>query len=95
MNHYYGIYRGICTTNNDPECSGRVKGIIPAVFGDHSAESGWALPCVPPVPAMATPSFSTYGYPVPGQGVWFAFEGGDINYPIWIGVWAPNQLGSD
>jgi hypothetical protein len=25
--------------------------------------------------------------PLPGQGVWVAFEGGDIEYPIWLGVW--------
>ena len=25
--------------------------------------------------------------PNPGQGVWMAFEGGDIEYPIWLGVW--------
>jgi hypothetical protein len=25
--------------------------------------------------------------PVPGQGVWIAFEGGDIEFPLWLGVW--------
>ncbi len=25
--------------------------------------------------------------PNPGHGVWIAFEGGDIEYPLWLGVW--------
>lgn len=25
--------------------------------------------------------------PNPGHGVWLAFEGGDIEYPMWLGVW--------
>jgi hypothetical protein len=25
--------------------------------------------------------------PSPGVGVWIAFEGGDIEYPLWLGVW--------
>ena len=25
--------------------------------------------------------------PNPTHGVWIAFEGGDIEYPIWLGVW--------
>ena len=25
--------------------------------------------------------------PNPGHGVWIAFEGGDIEYPMWLGVW--------
>jgi hypothetical protein len=25
--------------------------------------------------------------PLPGQGVWIAFEAGDIEKPLWLGVW--------
>jgi hypothetical protein len=37
----------------------------------------WALPCLPPGGA-ATPAI--------GDLVWVTFEGGDTDYPIWVGV---------
>ena len=77
----YGMYKGIVTNNNDPEGAHRVKALVPQVFGSPTAESDWALPCVPP-------GFSGVA-PVPGQGVWISFEGGDTDYPLWLGVWKP------
>jgi hypothetical protein len=43
---HFGIHRGVCTTNSDPEGRGRVRALVPQILGD--AETGWALPCFPP-----------------------------------------------
>ena len=77
---YVGPYRGVVTNNVDPEGLDRIKAVIPQLFGNTSTECDWALPSLP------------VGYPPnpppPGQGVWLVFEGGDLNYPVWIGVWS-------
>lgn len=63
--------------------------------------SGWgtAVSIVPtvaiyagglPANAPGSPGYvapAQAGTPVPGSGVWIAFEGGDLNYPLWCGVW--------
>lgn len=46
MDKYYGLYRGICTRNRDPEGRFRIKVRVPAVSGKE--ETGWVLPCLPP-----------------------------------------------
>lgn len=75
---YYGPYRGVCTNVTDPEGLGRIKAVVPQLFGDASTETDWALPCQP----------SGYtAFPQPGQGVWISFEGGDMNYPLFMGMW--------
>jgi hypothetical protein len=152
---YYGIYRGICKENEDPENYKRIKLLVPQVLG--SALSEWAWPCLPvtsnsnhpdhqehtaaqiaalltttpvsvtdsrgdteTVPALtvvAKAGAGTLKHPkktdadtdelwndeqetnttaehsphrlVPriDQGVWVMFEGGDANFPVWIGVY--------
>jgi uncharacterized protein involved in type VI secretion and phage assembly len=84
---YYGKYRGIVVENNDAlEGRGRLRVRVPAVLGDDAA---WALPCVP----YAGDGVGFKFLPDVGAGVWVEFEGGDINYPIWVGCfWAENQL---
>lgn len=37
------------------------------------------------VPALA--HVLNYAVPKAGAGVWIAFEGGDVDYPVWLGVW--------
>lgn len=75
---YYGPYRGVCTNVTDPEGLGRIKAVVPQLFGDASTETDWALACSPAGYTAA---------PIPGQGVWVSFEGGDLNYPVYIGMW--------
>jgi hypothetical protein len=152
---YYGIYRGICKENEDPENYKRIKLLVPQVLGNALSE--WAWPCLPvtsnsnhpdhqehtaaqiaalltttpvsvtdsrgdteTVPALtvvAKAGATTLKHPkktaadtdelwndeqetnttaehaphrlVPrlDQGVWVMFEGGDANFPIWIGVY--------
>src|SRR5208282_1674519 len=77
---FFGPYKGICTNNQDPGGLNRIKAVVPQLFGNASTETDWALPCSP------------VGYPAlpnPGQGVWLTFEGGDINYPVYLGMWEP------
>jgi hypothetical protein len=152
---YYGIYRGICKENEDPENYKRIKLLVPQVLGNALSE--WAWPCLPvtsnsnhpdhqehtaaqiaalltttpvsvtdsrgdteTVPALtvvAKAGATTLKHPkktaadtdelwndeqetnttaehaphrlVPrlDQGVWVMFEGGDANFPVWIGVY--------
>ncbi len=46
MDRYYGIYRGVCFDNADPEKLGRIRARVPDVLGMQPTE--WALPCRPP-----------------------------------------------
>jgi hypothetical protein len=90
------LYKGICTTNADPERRMRIKLMVPQLLGKQ--ESTWALPCVPP--GWGGGLFETHAdpdgahahthlqkVPRPGQGVWVMFEAGDIEKPVWLGVW--------
>jgi hypothetical protein len=161
-NKYYGIYRGTCYDNNDPENKNRITLTCPQVLA--SGISNWAYPVNPVtgnanhldhLPHLAadvaallnthsthtisgttgtggspnhthsfsttashsahsgnsnklthahvtstdaldndgselgkTPAEHTYHREVPdlGQGVWVMFEGGDSNFPLWVGV---------
>ena len=78
-----GVFRGVCVTSADPAGRGRLRALVPQAFGDTTTETGWALPCV------AAGSNLEKGVPVSGQGVWIMFEGGDTDYPVWLGVWNP------
>jgi hypothetical protein len=85
---FFGVYRGICTNNVDPEGLGRIKAVVPQVFGNGKTETNWAWACsstyfIDDLKLSATPQ--------PKQGVWIAFEGGDPEYPVWLGVWDVKQ----
>ncbi len=112
-NHmYYGIYRGTCYDNVDPETTNRITVLCPQVLG--STPSNWAPPLLP-VTSNSTHANHTDSYttssasvgslgshshtvtlnsshtehvttPDVGQSVWVMFEGGDSNFPIWVGV---------
>ena len=84
--HYFGMYRGIVTDNNDPQSKGRLKVKVPSVSGDVDA---WAMPCVP----YAGDGVGFYSLPENGTGVWVAFEQGDPSFPVWMGCfWGDGQL---
>jgi uncharacterized protein involved in type VI secretion and phage assembly len=87
---FYGLYRGIVTDNNDPSSLGRIKANVPSVLGD--VESGWSMPCVPYAGDQVGIAF----LPEIGSGVWIAFEGGDVSYPVWLGgFWRSGELPAD
>lgn len=78
MKQHAGIYRAIVVDNEDPEQRMRLRVRVPGVTGD--AVVGWVWPCLPPVDR------STLTPPTPGSGVWVMFEGGDPDFPVWMGV---------
>lgn len=87
---FFGVYRGIVTANDDDQRLGRIKARVPTVLGD--AESGWCMPCVPYAGKKVGVAF----LPEVGSGVWIAFEGGDVSYPVWVGCyWRSGELPAD
>jgi len=77
----FGKFRATVVDNQDPQKRGRLRLMIPSVFGNQQTD--WALPCLP------------YGG-LTGQGmffvpdvdaqVWGEFEEGDIHKPLWVGT---------
>ncbi|MFX0194748.1 MAG: phage baseplate assembly protein V [Candidatus Hodarchaeota archaeon] len=79
---YYGKYRGIVVDNNDPEKLGRLKVKVPSMLG-NDVVTGWAMPCLPYGGALDQGFFFI---PEVDAGVWVEFEGGDLEFPIWVGT---------
>jgi uncharacterized protein involved in type VI secretion and phage assembly len=79
MSQFLGKFRGTVADNNDIEKRGRLKVNVPAVLGDIT--SGWALPCFP----FAGSGTGFFGVPPVGALVWVEFEGGNLEYPVWVG----------
>lgn len=83
---YLGKYRGKVLDNIDPLFQGRIIADVPSVPGSLL---NWALPCTP----YAGPDVGFYAIPPIGANVWIEFEGGDPNYPVWVGCfWGPEDI---
>lgn len=69
-----GLYRALVVDAADPQRLNRLRVSVPAVagFGER-----WALPCRPA---------GSRAVPKAGSTVWIAFEGGDPDQPVWVGV---------
>ena len=78
---YYGVYRGTVVNNVDPMQLARIMLICPDVGG--ITPSTWAMPCVP----VTGKQMGTFMVPQIGSGVWVQFEGGNPDYPVWMGGW--------
>ncbi len=76
MSHHYGKFRGTVVANVDPMQLGRLQLLVPDILG--VIPSSWALPCLPPGSRSTLPAV--------GDAVWVEFEAGNIDYPIWCGV---------
>jgi len=91
---YYGPFRGIVSSVNDPEKMGRVEAIVPSIAGNEFVFD-WALP----KGLLGSGTKDTGGgwFPEEGDNVWIEFEGGDARYPVWSpGFWAkPRGAASD
>ena len=84
---YFGKYRGKVTNNIDPLQLGRVQVAVPSVLGQGSMS--WAMPCVP----YAGSGKGFFMMPPPDANVWVEFEGGNVDYPIWVGCfWGPAEV---
>ncbi|CAM2066705.1 Phage-base-V domain-containing protein [Sulfidibacter corallicola] len=82
---WFGKYRAIARDNNDPERLGRLRLEIPAVLGTGRENwSDWASPCFA---YGGLDDVGTFLVPEEGASVWAEFEGGQVQYPIWTGVW--------
>lgn len=83
---FFGKYRGIVQSNQDPTQRGRLEVLVPAVMDQ---EPVWAMPCVP----YGGNNMGIYTMPEPGTGVWVEFEAGDPSYPIWVGCfWGDDEV---
>jgi uncharacterized protein involved in type VI secretion and phage assembly len=79
---FYGKYRGVVVNNVDPLQSGRLMVQVPDVLG--AAPSSWAEACTP-LAGPTGPPMGVYLVPAIGAGVWVEFEGGDPDFPVWVG----------
>lgn len=84
VNAMFGVYAGIVVSVDDPQTRQRVRVRVPQVTGN--AVSGWAEPV-------------SYGTVAVGDRVTVAFEGGDVNYPVFwprvtetVAAWQPLAL---
>ncbi|MES9991928.1 MAG: phage baseplate assembly protein V [Candidatus Thiodiazotropha sp.] len=76
---FYGKYRGTVVNNIDPQQLGRLQVMVPQVLG--GSRLSWAMPCVP----YAGPGVGFFMLPPVDARIWVEFEGGDPDYPIWVG----------
>ena len=84
FNLYYGVYRGTCMDNEDPEEQGRIHVRVPAVTGKDTI-GNWAWP----MSSWAGRDSGMFVVPDVGDPVYVMFEGGKASYPIWTGGWWP------
>lgn len=95
---YWGSYQAIVWDNNDPQQIGRVRLLVPEVFGNDFI-TDWARSKAGMVGSDNTPQLAetrgdkgTFFIPDIGDGVWCEFEAGQPDRPLWSGVWwsSPN-----
>jgi hypothetical protein len=77
---YYGKYRGEVTANDDDSHQGGIEVKVPSIFGTDLK-----------VRALACFTYGHFFVPAVGDKVWVEFEGGDPQYPIWVGTWYPQS----
>jgi hypothetical protein len=83
---YWGKFPGRVTDNQDPVNRGRIQVEVPGIRQEDPAGGAdsstaylaWAVPCLPP---------GFFVIPDVDALVWVEFGGGDLDYPIWTGVW--------
>jgi uncharacterized protein involved in type VI secretion and phage assembly len=75
---YFSIYKGRVADRNDPNKMGRIKVIVPPIFGDEPHDY-WAEP-----KGMFTGNRTGAIFiPKVDDLVWVTFENGDARYPVW------------
>lgn len=91
-NQYLGKYRGVVIANNDPQKLGRLRVWVPSLFPTEDdappAENSpcvtdWAWPCMP---FGGSPEQGMFFVPEPKSKVWIEYEEGNLDSPIWVGV---------
>jgi hypothetical protein len=89
--HYYGKYAGLVTDNKPPSSGshlGQVMVKVPGILEETPDGSSHQ-----PIEVLAAPAFLPGFFFVPEieAPVWVEFVAGDINTPIWTGVWYPDD----
>jgi len=79
MSRFAGVYRALVIDSRDPERRLRLKVRVPEVV---PGVDQWAMPCTPG---------GTTVLPSVGDTVWVMFEGGQADYPVWLGVLPPGS----
>src|SRR5271165_3442505 len=88
---YYGKYAGVVAGNGPPDSGshrGEVTVTVPGILEETADGSGSQ-----PIKVVASPAFLPGYFFVPNDNdtVWVEFVNGDINFPIWTGVWYPQD----
>ncbi len=91
-NQYFGKYRGVVVANDDPEQLGRLRLWVPSLFprdgdatptdGEDTSVTDWAWPCLP----FGGPDSGFFFVPEVGAKVWVEFEEGNLDSPLWVGL---------
>lgn len=88
---YYSFYRAKVYDNKDPEYKGRLRVIVPQIYGKTSPND-WANP----VGAVAGKKSGIFWVPSIGDPIYVAFENGDPSFPLWLyGWWLDGQQPED
>lgn len=88
LGKYYSLYRGIVTSNQDPQRQGRLQIRVPEISGE-TAPDYWAWP----KGLFAGKGKGLFAIPSVGDAVWVEYEKGDPSYPVWnYGWWATGQV---
>jgi hypothetical protein len=86
---HYGKYAGVVADNNPPASGphrGEIVVSVPGILEETPDGNGNQ-----PIKVTAAPAFLPGYFFVPNQNdtVWVEFVDGNINYPVWSGVWYP------
>lgn len=88
---YYSIYPGSVADNQDPECKGRLRVSVPAVYGNDVPEY-WAFPCGA---AASGVNSGVFDIPAIGDPVWVQFQMGRPRFPVWSPGWWGEKSGEN
>lgn len=87
-NLYYGLYRGIIASTDDPQNIGRVQLIVPQLYGEEVYDY-WAFPRG----MFAGKNAGFFFMPEENDKVWVSFENGNPRFPIWeYGWWGEGDM---